>query len=169
MTCKLNDIVAISAVRTPMGKFGGSLKDLSVFHFGAVVIQEALSRAGVKPEEMDDAILGCCRHAGNGTNPGRTATRLAGFPANVPAVTVTMACASGMRAVMMAASGPSARGGPIYRDRRDGEHEHHPLPPHGLAAGRGSEGETRGSLTAGTTAETPSSRTPGQGSPRSFW
>ena len=103
MTCKLNDIVVISAVRTPMGKFGGSLKDLSVFRFGAVVIQEALSRAGVKPEEVDDVILGCCRHAGNGTNPGRTATRLAGLPAEVPAVTVTMACASGMRTVMMAA------------------------------------------------------------------
>jgi acetyl-CoA C-acetyltransferase len=86
-----------------MGKFGGSLRDLPVFRLGAVVIREAISRAGVKPEEVDDVILGSCRQAGNGTNPVRTAARLASLPAGVPALTVTMACASGMRAVMMAA------------------------------------------------------------------
>lgn len=95
-----HDIVCISAVRTPSGKFGGALRDLPVFQLGAAAITEALSRARISPDEIGEVLLGSCRHAGNGTNPARTAARLAGLPGSTPAATITMACASGMRAVI---------------------------------------------------------------------
>jgi acetyl-CoA C-acetyltransferase len=96
-------IVAVSAVRTPMGKFGGTLKDTPVFHLGAHAIQEAVKRSGFLPKQIQTCLMGCCRQAGNGTNPARTAARLAGLPKEVPATTITMACASGLRAVLLGA------------------------------------------------------------------
>jgi len=95
------DVVAVSAVRTPMGKFGGTFRDTPVYQLGAAAIEAAIERAGLTPEEIDDVIIGCCRQAGNGTNPARTAARLAGIPSRVPAATVTMACAAGTRAVII--------------------------------------------------------------------
>lgn len=97
------EIVALSAVRTPMGKFGGSLREAPVYELGAAVLRQALKRGGVPPSEVDEVFLGCCRQAGHGTNPARTAARLAGLPPEVPATTVTMACAAGMRAVLFGA------------------------------------------------------------------
>lgn len=99
----LNDVVVISAVRTPMGKFGGSLKNLPAYDLGAHVVREALQRARLQGEQIDEAILGCCRQAGNGPNPARTAAVKGGLPISVPAVTVNMACPSGMRALALAA------------------------------------------------------------------
>lgn len=100
---ELSEIVAVSAVRTPMGKYGRSLRDVPVYRLGAVVVQEALARCGGEPAQVGEVLLGCCRQAGNGTNPARTAARLAGCPGDVPATTVTMACAAGMRSVIMGA------------------------------------------------------------------
>jgi len=97
------DVVAVSAVRTPMGRFGGAFRDTPVHALGAAAIAEAVSRAGLAPEEIDEVVLGNCRQAGNGTNPARTAARLAGIPARVPAATITMACAAGMGAAIAAA------------------------------------------------------------------
>lgn len=97
------EIVALSAVRTPIGKFGGTLKEIPVYHLGSAAMREAIRRAGLDAGEVDDCIIGCCRHTGNGTNPGRTAARYAGLPKEIPATTVTMACASGLRSVILGA------------------------------------------------------------------
>ena len=99
---ELNDIVAISAVRTPMGRFGGTLKGIAAYDLGAVAIRAALERAGVAGDGVDDVILGSCRQAGNGPNPGRTASVRGGVPVTVPVHTVNMACPSGMRCIQAA-------------------------------------------------------------------
>ncbi len=101
MTQRKEEIVAIGAVRSPMGKFGGTLRDLPVYELGSHAIREATHRARLTAEHVDEVIFGCCRHAGNGTNPARTAARLAGLRPETPATTITMACASGMRAVII--------------------------------------------------------------------
>ncbi|MFA6571135.1 MAG: thiolase family protein [Bacteroidota bacterium] len=99
---KLNDIVVISAVRTPMGSFGGSLKDIPSFDLGAVSIREAVKRSTINPEQISEVILGSCRQAGNGPNPARTASVRGGIPKTVPVVTLNMACPSGMKALSLA-------------------------------------------------------------------
>ena len=98
-----NPILAISACRTPMGAFGGTLKDMASFDIGAVAIKAAVERAGLTGEQIDDVILGSCRQAGNGPNPARTASVRGGVPTGVPVITLNMACPSGMRATVMAA------------------------------------------------------------------
>jgi len=99
----LTDITAISACRTPMGSFGGTLKNMASYDIGAVAIKAAVERAGLKPDQIDDVILGSCRQAGNGPNPARTASVRGGMPMEVPVITLNMACPSGMRATVMAA------------------------------------------------------------------
>jgi acetyl-CoA C-acetyltransferase len=99
---ELKDIVAISAVRTPMGRFGGTLKDVAAYDLGAVAIQAALERAGVAGDGIDDVIFGSCRQAGNGPNPARTASVRGGIPVTVPVQTINMACPSGMRCIAAA-------------------------------------------------------------------
>jgi len=99
---ELNDIVAISAVRTAMGKFGGTLKNIPAYDLGAVAVKEAVKRASITGEQVDDVILGSCRQAGNGPNPARTASVKGGIPESVPVVTLNMACPSGMRAIAFA-------------------------------------------------------------------
>ena len=99
---KLNDIVAISAVRTAMGKFGGTLKDIPAYDLGAVAVKEAVKRASLSGDQVDDVILGSCRQAGNGPNPARTASVKGGIPGSVPVITLNMACPSGMRALAFA-------------------------------------------------------------------
>ena len=98
----LSDIVAISACRTPMGNFGGTLKNMNAYDIGAVAVKAAVERAGITPEIVGDVILGSCRQAGNGVNPARTAAVFGGIPKSVPAITLNMACPSGMRAMVMA-------------------------------------------------------------------
>ena len=98
----LNDIVAISAARTPMGSFGGSLSGMHSAKIGASAIASVIERAGIDPKEIDDVVLGSCRQAGNGVNPARSASVWGGVPKDVPAVTLNMACPSGMRAIAMA-------------------------------------------------------------------
>jgi len=98
----LNDIVIISACRTAMGKFGGTLKDVPSFDIGGVAITAAIERAKINPSQIDDVILGSCRQAGNGPNPARTAAIRGGVPSSVPVVTLNMACPSGMRSVAFA-------------------------------------------------------------------
>lgn len=99
----LSNIVAISACRTAMGKFGGTLRNIPSWDLGAVTIKEALNRANLNGNQIDDVILGSCRQAGNGPNPARTAAVKGGISENIPAITLNMACPSGMRAIMMAA------------------------------------------------------------------
>ena len=99
---ELNDVVAISAVRTPMGRFGGTLRNVPAYDLGAVVVKEALKRASISGDRVDEVILGSCRQAGNGPNPARTASVKGGVPVSVPVVTINMACPSGMRALAYA-------------------------------------------------------------------
>ncbi len=98
----LNDVVCISACRTPMGRFGGTLKNMAAFDIGAVAIKEAVKRSGLKPDDISEAILGSCRQAGNGPNPSRTAAVRGGIPESVPTQTINMACPSGMKAIQLA-------------------------------------------------------------------
>jgi acetyl-CoA C-acetyltransferase len=102
---ELNEAVIISAARTPVGKFLGSLKGFSAPQLGAIVVREAVKRAGVKPEEVDEFIMGCVIQAGLGQNPARQAALNGGLPNTVSAVTVNKVCGSGLKAVMMAAQG----------------------------------------------------------------
>ncbi len=98
----LNDIVIVSACRTAMGKFGGTLKSIPSYDLGATVIKEALRRASLNGSQIDDVILGSCRQAGNGPNPARTASVKGGVAMETPVITLNMACPSGMRSVAMA-------------------------------------------------------------------
>ncbi len=99
------EAVIISAVRTPVGKFQGSLKGYSATDLGALVVRESVKRAGVKPEDVDEVIMGCVIQAGLGQNPARQAALGGGLPPAVSAVTVNKVCGSGLKAVMMAAQG----------------------------------------------------------------
>jgi acetyl-CoA C-acetyltransferase len=97
--------VIISAVRTPVGKFLGSLKGFTAPQLGAIVVRESVKRAGVAPEDVDEVIMGCVIQAGLGQNPARQAALRGGLPPAVSAVTVNKVCGSGLKAVMMAAQG----------------------------------------------------------------
>jgi acetyl-CoA C-acetyltransferase len=102
---ELNEAVIISAARTPVGKFLGSLKGFKATELGAIAVREAVKRAGVKPEDVDEVIMGCVIQAGLGQNPARQAALNAGIPSTVAAVTVNKVCGSGLKAAMMAAQG----------------------------------------------------------------
>ena len=102
---ELNEAVIISAARTPVGKFLGSLKGFSATQLGAIAVRESVKRAGIKPEDVDEVIMGCVIQAGLGQNPARQAALNGGIPSTVSAVTVNKVCGSGLKAVMMAAQG----------------------------------------------------------------
>jgi acetyl-CoA C-acetyltransferase len=99
----IRDAVIISAARTPTGKFLGLLKDFTAPELGAIAIKAAVTRAGVKPEDVDEVIMGCVVQAGIGQAPARQAALKAGLPPEVSALTVNMVCGSGLRAVALAA------------------------------------------------------------------
>jgi acetyl-CoA C-acetyltransferase len=101
----IKEAVIISAVRTPVGKFLGALKGFKATDLGAIVVRAAVKRAGVKPEDVDEVIMGCVIQAGLGQNPARQAALHGGLPDKVSAVTVNKVCGSGLKAVMMAAQG----------------------------------------------------------------
>jgi acetyl-CoA C-acetyltransferase len=96
------ETVILSACRTPIGSFGGVFKDLSAVDLGAVVIREAIARAGVKPADVGDVVMGCVLQAGAGMNVARQAALKAGVPVEVPGETVNRVCGSGMQAVVHA-------------------------------------------------------------------
>lgn len=100
----MKEIVILSAVRTAVGKFGGSLAGIPAEKLGSIAIAEALKRAGVKPEQVSEVLMGCVLQAGQGQNPARQASIHAGIPKEVPAMTVNMVCGSGLRAVNLAAA-----------------------------------------------------------------
>src|SRR5688500_3993274 len=100
---ELNEAVIVSAARTPVGKFLGSLKGFTATQLGAMVVRESVKRAGVKPEDVDEVIMGCVIQAGLGQNPARQAALRGDIPFGVSAVTINKVCGSGLKAVMMAA------------------------------------------------------------------
>ena len=100
----MTDVVIVSAVRTAVGKFGGSLAKIPAPELGAAVIREALSRAKVAPEQVSEVIMGQVLTAGSGQNPARQAVIKAGLPNMVPGMTINKVCGSGLKAVMLAAN-----------------------------------------------------------------
>jgi acetyl-CoA C-acetyltransferase len=94
--------VILSGCRTAIGTFGGALKDVPAPELGALVVREAVARATVRPDQVDEVILGCILQAGLGMNPARQAAIKAGLPETVPAHTVNKVCGSGLKAVMLA-------------------------------------------------------------------
>src|SRR5215467_14881039 len=100
---ELDQVVIISACRTPVGRFQGSLSDLSATQLGAVVVREAVKRAGVKPEQVDECIMGNVVSAGLGQNPARQAAIFGGLAPEVGALTINKVCGSGLKAVGLAA------------------------------------------------------------------
>ena len=99
----LDDVVIISACRTPVGKFQGSLSDLSATQLGAIVVREATKRAKLDPKQVDECIMGNVISAGLGQNPARQAALFGGLSAEVSAMTVNKVCGSGLKAVALAA------------------------------------------------------------------
>jgi acetyl-CoA C-acetyltransferase len=98
-----NEVVIISACRTPVGKFQGSLADLSAPQLGAVVVREAVRRANLQPQQVDECIMGNVISAGLGQNPARQAALFGGLPPEVAAMTINKVCGSGLKAVALAA------------------------------------------------------------------
>lgn len=96
-------VYIVSAVRTPMGSFGGVLKDLSATQLGAVAIKGAVDKAGLQPEQIQEVIMGCVLQGNLGQAPARQAAKFAGLPDNVIATTVNKVCASGMKSIAFAA------------------------------------------------------------------
>ena len=99
----MQDIVIVSAARTAVGKFGGSLAKVAAPELGAIVIKEAIARAGLKPDQIGEVIMGQVLTAGSGQNPARQAMMKAGVAKETPALTINAVCGSGLKAVMLAA------------------------------------------------------------------
>jgi acetyl-CoA C-acetyltransferase len=98
----LQAVYILSAVRTPIGKFGGSLASLTAADMGVVAAKAAIERGGIQPEQVDEAIFGNARQAGGGPNPARQISIRSGVPQQVPAFTVNKACASGLKSIALA-------------------------------------------------------------------
>src|SRR5450756_1961867 len=110
----MNDpIVIVSAARTPMGAFQGELKQFAASELGAAAIRAAVERARIKPEQVDEVIMGCVLPAGQGQAPARQASLKAGLPLAVGCTTVNKMCGSAMKAVMLAHDGIVAGSGDI--------------------------------------------------------
>lgn len=99
----MTEVVIVAAVRTPIGSFGGSLKDISAVDLGSLVIKNAIERAGLEPEQVDEVIMGNVLGAGLGQNVARQMSVHAGMPVTVPAFTINKVCGSGLKAVQLAA------------------------------------------------------------------
>ena len=97
------EVYIISAIRTPIGSFGGSLKSLSATQLGAIAIKGAIQKAGIRPEQVQDVLMGCVLQANLGQAPARQAAKFAGLPNEVNCTTVNKVCASGMKAIAQAA------------------------------------------------------------------
>lgn len=97
------EVVVASAVRTPIGKFGGALVDLTAAQLGTIALRAAVERAHVKPDEVSEVFFGNARQAGGGPNPARQVSVKSGIPVEVPAATINQACGSGLRALFLGA------------------------------------------------------------------
>lgn len=99
----MDDVVIVSAVRTPVGKFQGALSEMTAVQLGAVVVREAARRAGIDAAKIDECVMGCVLPAGLGQNPARQAALQGGLADTVAAMTINMVCGSGLKAVALAA------------------------------------------------------------------
>ncbi len=99
----MREVVIVSAVRTPIGTFGGSFKDVSAVSLGTIVAKEAMKRANIKPDMVDEVIFGNVLQAGLGQNVARQISIYSGIPVEVPSYTVNKVCGSGLKSVTLAA------------------------------------------------------------------
>jgi acetyl-CoA C-acetyltransferase len=99
----VKEIVIASAVRTPIGSYGGSLAGFQAWELGAIVIKAAVERAGIQPAQVDEVFMGCILQGGQGMGPARQAALKAGIPVEKPASTINILCGSGLKSVLMAA------------------------------------------------------------------
>ena len=99
----MREVVIVSAARTPIGSFGGTLKDVPTRTLGAIAVKEAIKRAGIKPEQVDEVVMGCVLQGALGQNIARQISLDAGVPKEVPALTINKVCGSGLRAISLAA------------------------------------------------------------------
>jgi acetyl-CoA C-acetyltransferase len=99
----MKEVYILSAVRTPLGSFGGSLKDFSATKLGAIAIKGALEKAGINPSQVNDVLMGCVIQANLGQAPARQAAKFAGLPNEVNCTTINKVCASGMKSIALAA------------------------------------------------------------------
>ncbi|HUR12233.1 MAG TPA: beta-ketoacyl synthase N-terminal-like domain-containing protein, partial [Flavitalea sp.] len=97
------EVYIVSAVRTPIGSFGGSLKDIPATRLGAIAIREAIQRAGIDADEINDLLMGCVLQANLGQAPARQAAKAAELPDHINCTTINKVCASGMKAIMQGA------------------------------------------------------------------
>jgi acetyl-CoA C-acetyltransferase len=97
----MRDVYILSAVRTPIGKFGGSLASMTAADMGVVAAKSAIERAGIRPKQIEETIIGNARQAGGGPNPARQVSIRSGVPQEVPAYTVNKACASGLKSIAL--------------------------------------------------------------------
>ena len=104
----MREAIITGAVRTATGKFGGTLKDISVVELGSIVIAESVRRAGIKPGDVDEVIMGNVIQAGLGVNPARQSAMRAGIPQEVPSMTINKVCGSGLKAINLAAQAITA-------------------------------------------------------------
>ena len=95
----MKEVVIVAAVRTPIGSFGGSLKDISATRLGAIAIKGALDKSGVSPDQVQDVLMGCVIQANLGQAPARQAAKFAGLPDSVSCTTINKVCASGMKSI----------------------------------------------------------------------
>ncbi|MEG0812006.1 MAG: beta-ketoacyl synthase N-terminal-like domain-containing protein, partial [Eubacterium sp.] len=98
------EIVLAGAVRTAVGSFGGALANVPVADLGTAAVKEAMNRAGIKPEDVDEVLLGCILQGAQGQNVARQAAINAGIPEEVPALTVNNLCGSGLKCINLAAA-----------------------------------------------------------------
>ena len=110
----MQEVVIVKAVRTAIGSFGGTLKDLPAAELGAIVLRDILEKTGLPPAEIDEVILGSVLQAASGQNPARQAAIKAGIPEHVPSFTVNKVCGSGLKAVGLAAQAIRAGDGHMY-------------------------------------------------------
>ncbi|WP_284071423.1 beta-ketoacyl synthase N-terminal-like domain-containing protein, partial [Clostridiisalibacter paucivorans] len=99
----MREVVIASAVRTPLGTYGGAFKNVDAVKLGAVAVKAAIERAGIKPEMIEEVLFGNVLQAGIGQNTARQVTIAAGLPEETPAITINKVCGSGLRTVSMAA------------------------------------------------------------------
>ena len=99
----MREVLIVSAVRTAVGTFGGGLRDIPAVELGRIAVEEALKRSKIKPDQVEEVILGNVLQAGQGQNPARQVLIRSGIPKETPATTINKVCASGLKSVMMAA------------------------------------------------------------------
>ncbi len=127
-TAAEDPIVIVGTARTAIGGFQGAFAPLTAPQLGSAAITAAVSRAGLKPDDVSEVLMGCVLPAGQGQAPARQAALGAGLPQSVPCTTVNKMCGSGMKTVMLAYDGLHARARRHHRRRRHGEHDERALP-----------------------------------------